>query len=103
MKSIIGQRYAKALYKLKKSDIIETHKQLLPLLDLFEDQKIKKVIANPAVSNGLKSEIMEAAANQLSLDGAIKNFLKVVVNEGRLAFLPKSKLKSRNSFLKSSP
>ena len=88
MKSIIGQRYAKALYKLKKSDIIETHKQLLPLLDLFEDQKIKKVIANPAVSNSLKSEIMEAAANQLSLDVTIKNFLKVVVNEGRLTFLP---------------
>ncbi len=88
MKSIIGHRYAKALYKLKQSEIIETHKQLLPLLELFQDENIKKVIANPAVSVSLKSEIMEVAANQLSLDPTIKNFLKVIVNEGRLAFLP---------------
>ena len=88
MKSIIAGRYAKALYKLKQSKISETHQQLLPLLELFKNESIKKVIANPTVSVSLKQEIMEAAANQLSFDQTIKNFLKVVVSEGRLTYLP---------------
>ena len=88
MRSIVGNRYAKALLRVIQGEPTASFEKLQPILELFKNDSIAKVLKNPAVNVDLKKQVMDNVSSQLGLDKNLKSFLNVVVESGRINIFP---------------
>lgn len=84
----IARRYAKALFKLAeetKVPFLKYLEELEGLEKLFADNKeLYEALANRYVDLKARKAIIEDIASQLSLTTELKNFLKLLVDKGRV-------------------
>lgn len=84
----IARPYAEALFKSTPAAQAQSWgDQLAALAVLAEDPQLKTLSDNPRVTQKEVFDVMVAAA-KVTLDPALANFLRVVLENGRLAALP---------------
>lgn len=91
IKNRIAKRYARALFQLAgESGKVEAYAgELKKVLDVFNaDKAVKSGLVNPAVSHGVKAEILAALVDAAKVDKVIANFLSVVLDARKIAVLP---------------
>lgn len=87
-RSRLAGRYAKALYRLDSgnADLMQKHHhQLEQLGELFKEKGIRRVLVSPVMPNELKFEILSYVMDKLTVGPELKNFVKAVVDAGRVA------------------
>ncbi len=88
--SVVLLRYAQALIDLaeekKKIDVVSKDLEGLQAL-LAESEDFKKFIQSPLIQKPQQHSVIEAIAKKANIDGMTFNFLKVLVENGRLFLL----------------
>ena len=87
----IAKRYASALMTLSNGDrALQTRfeEQLAAIKELFNDKEITKVIASPIVNPELLKSVFDNVSNQVQATDALKQFLRILVENRRTAILP---------------
>ena len=85
----IARPYAEALFKATRSssDLPSLLAQVQALAAVAADPQLRQFADNPKVSDDQVFEVLSSAAG-VSLTEACKNFLRTVIDNGRLAALP---------------
>jgi F-type H+-transporting ATPase subunit delta len=87
----IARRYAKALVQLgSENDLISRFSQELNVVDevFAGNAELRAVFGNPAITVEQKKEIMKDLVARLSCSELTANFLFLLVDKSRIAFLP---------------
>ncbi len=87
----IARRYAKALVQLgSEQSLIEQFSRELPLVDelISGNAELKSVFGNPAFTSEQKKQIMRQLVARLGCSDLVGNFLLLLVDKNRVAFLP---------------
>ncbi|MBI3182847.1 MAG: ATP synthase F1 subunit delta [Myxococcales bacterium] len=86
----LARRYARALIELSGQRADEVLEQLSGMVRLLEDNReLWSVATNPAFTREQRSGVMEGVMGLLGeLDEPFANFLRLLVDRNRLAFLP---------------
>jgi len=87
MSDAIAKRYVKSLINsLDKKSLVSASKELANLSKAFSDRKFKNIVLSPELS---KSKIEEFLLSMVeSKDDKFKNFLKILVQNGRVDDIP---------------
>ena len=89
MEELVAQRYAKAIFAIEDSKMIEQYAGILT--------QLSKAISNtPSILNGLNSPLLTSEAKTQSIldalgkagDGKLINFIKILGENKRLALIP---------------
>ncbi len=89
MEELVAQRYAKAIFAIEDSKLIEQYAGILT--------QLSKAISNtPSILNGLNSPLLTSEAKTQSIldalgkagDGKLINFIKILGENKRLALIP---------------
>lgn len=83
----IARPYAEALFQLTRTDLGATQAWLDGLAQLASDASLQQLAGNPKVGAGQVFDLMAEAMGQ-DLPQAGQNFLRAVIDNGRLAVLP---------------
>jgi F-type H+-transporting ATPase subunit delta len=87
MSLVAGKRYVKALLSsFDKSELLEVSKNLTALSTAFGNAKFKNIITSPDVSVDKKVEFLLSLVENPSQK--FQNFIKLVVQNGRMEELP---------------
>jgi len=87
MRTIIAQRYAKALFGLAKTGSMqeEWERQLKQLAGLIEtEERVRKMLLHPAVEVSKKQEILNRLTALLDVAETVKRLLNLLVQRHRL-------------------
>ena len=84
----IARPYAEAMYQVAaQGDVIQTAEQIDALAALAADPQLRQFADSPKVGAAAVFELMTSAV-QMPLSDAVKNLLRTVIDNGRLAALP---------------
>jgi F-type H+-transporting ATPase subunit delta len=84
----IARPYAEALFKVARNgDMKSWSGQVAALANVAADPQLRAFADNPKVLPAQVFDVLTAAANQ-PLDPGMQNFLRAVIDNGRLAALP---------------
>lgn len=86
----IAKRYAKALVQLgSEAGLVDRFREELAVVDrLFVGNgELRSVFANPAFTAGQKKEIMQGLIEKVTCSELVANFLLLLVDKNRVAFL----------------
>lgn len=89
MIDIIANRYAEALFQLSEEENItkEIYNELQDVVDTIKSNKeLDNVLKSPLVAKGEKIKLIEALFNN-KINNNLKNFLKILVEKGRISSL----------------
>ena len=89
--SVVAKRYAKALVALarERERLAEMGEQLTRLVQLIDQYpELKALLHNPAISRGFKYDLLSDLAQRTRLDLIGTNFLRTLLEKGRLPHLP---------------
>ena len=89
MIDIIANRYAEALFQLSEEENItkEIYKELRNVVELVKGNKeLDNVLKSPLVDKNEKIQFIEALFNN-KINNNLKNFLKILVEKGRISSL----------------
>ena len=89
MIDIIANRYAEALFQLSEEENItkEIYKELRNVVELVKGNKeLDNVLKSPLVAKNEKIQLIEALFNN-KINNNLKNFLKILVEKGRISSL----------------
>ena len=89
--SVVAKRYAKALVALAREHrrLAETGEQLKRFAQLIDDTPdLKALLYNPAISRRFKEDLLTDIAQRLRLGPLEANFLRTLLDKGRLRALP---------------
>lgn len=90
-RSLIVNRYARALMNLCDGDIAKAEKYqqvLQSTAQLFEQPFIRKVLVSPVTPKDLKWQAIQHGLDQLDADKTLKNYIRNLINGGRTMVLP---------------
>ena len=83
----IARPYAEALFKASTADLQGASAWLDALAAIAGDQQLQQVADNPKVSSAQVFDLISGVSS-LTLPEAAKNFLRTVIDNGRLVALP---------------
>ena len=83
----IARPYAEALFKTAGADLVATATWLDELAAIASNVQLQKYAGNPGVTSVQTFDVMTGVA-QTALPEAAKNFLKAVIDNGRISVLP---------------
>ncbi len=83
----IARPYAEALFKASKSDVVATAAWVGTLKSIAENQQLQQFALNPNVTDAQVFEVIAGVA-KVDLPEIAKNFLRTVIENGRLSALP---------------
>ena len=83
----IARPYAEALFKVSKSDVGATATWVGALKSIAENQQLQQFALNPNVTNAQVYDVIAGVA-KVDLPEIAKNFLRTVIENGRLSALP---------------
>ena len=89
MIDVIANRYAEALFQLSEEENItkEIYKELRNVVELVKGNKeLDNVLKSPLVAKNEKIQLIEALFNN-KINNNLKNFLKILVEKGRISSL----------------
>jgi len=89
MIDIIANRYAEALFQLSEDENItkEIYRELHNVVDVVKNNKdLDNVLKSPLVAKIEKVQLIEALFNN-KINNNLKNFLKILVEKGRISSL----------------
>jgi F-type H+-transporting ATPase subunit delta len=84
----IARPYAEALFKATKSDLDAAAVWVEALQTIAQNPQLLQFSDNPKVTNEQVFEVMTGVASHVVLPEMAKNFLRTVIENGRLAVLP---------------
>lgn len=94
MIDIIANRYAEALFELSEEENItkEIYNELNNVVDIIKNNKdLDNVLKSPLVAKAEKVQLIETLFNT-KINNNLKNFLKILVEKGRISSLKSIKL-----------
>lgn len=97
MIDIIANRYAEALFQLSEEENItkEIYNELHHVVDIVKNNKeLDNVLKSPLVSKPEKVQLIETLFNK-KINNNLKNFLKILVEKGRISSLKSIELTFR--------
>ena len=83
----IARPYAEALFKAAGADMDGTAAWLNELAAIAMDERLQQFAGNPSVTAAQTFDVISGVA-KAQLSGAAKNFLRVVIDNGRISVLP---------------
>ena len=83
----IARPYAEALFKTAGADLVATATWLDELAAIASNVQLQHYAGNPSVTSAQTFDVMTGVA-QTALPEAAKNFLKAVIDNGRISVLP---------------
>ena len=83
----IARPYAEALFKTAGADLVGTAAWLDELAAIASNVQLQQYAGNPGVTSAQTFDVMTGVA-KTALPEAAKNFLKAVIDNGRLSVLP---------------
>ena len=83
----IARPYAEALFKASSSDLKGVAVWVAALQEIAKDPQLQQFAGNPNVTNAQVFDLMVGVAN-VALPDMAKNFLRTVIDNGRLNVLP---------------
>ena len=83
----IARPYAEAFFKVSKSDVGATATWVGALKSIAENQQLQQFALNPNVTNAQVYDVIAGVA-KVDLPEIAKNFLRTVIENGRLSALP---------------
>jgi F-type H+-transporting ATPase subunit delta len=83
----IARPYAEALFKTSGSDLGGTSAWLAELAAIASNAQLQQYAGNPSVTSAQTFDVMTGVA-KTALPEAAKNFLKAVIDNGRISVLP---------------
>ena len=83
----IARPYAEALFKTAGADLVAAATWLDELAAIASNVQLQKYAGNPGVTSVQTFDVMTGVA-QTALPEAAKNFLKAVIDNGRISVLP---------------
>ncbi len=83
----IARPYAEALFKASKSDVGATAAWVGTLKTIAENQQLQQFAINPNVTNAQVFDVIAGVA-KVDLPEIARNFLRTVIENGRLSALP---------------
>ena len=89
MIDVIANRYAEALFQLSEEENItkEIYNELHDVVELIKNNKeLDNVLKSPLVKKKKKTQLIEALFNN-KINNNLKNFLKILVEKGRISSL----------------
>ena len=89
MIDVIANRYAEALFQLSEEENItkEIYNELHDVVELIKNNKeLDNVLKSPLVAKNEKTQLIEALFNN-KINNDLKNFLKILVEKGRISSL----------------
>ena len=90
--SVVAKRYAKALVGVAREHerLVETDEQLKRLAELIDETpELKALLYNPSISRHFKDDLLTDLAQRLGLGALEVNFVRMLLEKGRLAELPR--------------
>lgn len=97
MIDIIANRYAEALFQLSEEENItkEIYNELHNVVDIVKiNKELDNVLKSPLVSKSEKVQLIETLFNK-KINNNLKNFLKILVEKGRISSLKSIELTFR--------
>lgn len=94
MIDVIANRYAEALFQLSEEENIskEIYKELHDVVQIVKENKeLDNVFKSPLVAKNEKIDLIEALFNG-KINNNLKNFLKILVEKGRISSLQSIKI-----------
>lgn len=89
MIDVIANRYAEALFQLSEDENItkEIYNELHDMVEVIKNNKeLDNVLKSPLVAKNEKTQLIEALFNN-KINNDLKNFLKILVEKGRISSL----------------
>ena len=89
MIDVIANRYAEALFQLSEEENItkEIYNELHDVVEVIKNNKeLDNVLKSPLVAKNEKTQLIEALFNN-KINNDLKNFLKILVEKGRIKLL----------------
>lgn len=89
MIDVIANRYAEALFQLSEDENItkEIYNELHDVVEVIKNNKeLDNVLKSPLVAKNEKTQLIEALFNN-KINNDLKNFLKILVEKGRISSL----------------
>ena len=89
MIDVIANRYAEALFQLSEEENItkEIYNELHDVVEVIKNNKeLDNVLKSPLVAKNEKTQLIEALFNN-KINNNLKNFLKILVEKGRISYL----------------
>ncbi len=83
----IARPYAEALFKAAGSDLANTSVWLDELASISSNAQLQQYAGNPSVTSAQTFEVISGVAKS-KLPDAAKNFLRAVIDNGRISVLP---------------
>jgi F-type H+-transporting ATPase subunit delta len=83
----IARPYAEALFKASGADLVGTAAWLDELAAIASNAQLQQYAGNPSVTSAQTFDVMTGVAKAV-LPEAAKNFLKAVIDNGRIGVLP---------------
>ena len=83
----IARPYAEALFKSARADLNAAAAWLEPIADIAENAQLQQFASNPKVSDVQVFDVISGVAKVTLPDNA-RNFLRTVIENGRLSALP---------------
>ena len=83
----IARPYAEALFKAAAADLSGTAQWLEPLAAVADNAQLLEFAANPKITDQQVYDVVSGVA-KVQLPAAAQNFLRTVIENGRLAALP---------------
>ena len=83
----IARPYAEALFKAAGADLVGTATWLDELAAIASNVQLQQYAGNPSVTSAQTFDVMTGVA-KTALPQAAKNFLKAVIDNGRISVLP---------------
>jgi F-type H+-transporting ATPase subunit delta len=83
----IARPYAEALFKATSADLNGAAVWVDAFQTIANDPQLQQLAENPNVTNAQVFSVMEGAAGKLVLPDMAKNFLRTVIDNGRLSAL----------------
>ena len=83
----IARPYAEALFKTAGADLVGTAAWLDELAAIASNEQLQQYAGNPSVTSAQTFDVMTGVA-KTALPEAAKNFLRAVIDNGRISVLP---------------
>ena len=83
----IARPYAEALFKTAGTDLVGTATWLDELAAIASNVQLQQYAGNPSVTSAQTFDVMTGVA-KIALPQAAKNFLKAVIDNGRISVMP---------------
>ncbi len=90
--ALVTSRYARAFADVVvdlKLDVTKVREELRSVVATIEESEpLRRVWDSPAIPHEQKLDVLNAIATQMGLVSAVRNFVAVLIDHGRIAMLP---------------